>query len=113
MTARRNAKTTTKPEATEAIPELFAADNDGQLVDFGDVDWVACGTLIAVLVRRGALVSFYVASDNDALCISVGVGEQRKRFQAETPEQFDQLVEGLRRKLGVSLAEITQPKKTR
>lgn len=108
MTARKNAKTRVNPEAEEALQELFGSGDDADRVDFGDIDWLACGRLVALCAGRGALVTFYIASADNTLCLSVGAGERRKRYQVDTPEQFDQLVEGLIRKLG---GPVLLPKK--
>lgn len=104
MTRKTNAKARPNPAAEEAMAELFGSSDDSDRVDFGDIDWLACGRLVALCTQRGALVTFYVASADNTLCISIGVGERRKRYQTDTAEQFDQLIEGVFRKLGGSLA---------
>lgn len=100
MKRKTNGKAVPVPQESATLDNFFSAGDDGTKLDFGDVDWLACGRLVALLVGSGALVSFYISSADNTLCISVGAGERRKRYQTDTAEQFDQLVEGLIRRAG-------------
>jgi hypothetical protein len=101
MTVRKNAKTKPAAADSDSLDELFGGLDDSNRVDFSDIDWIACGRLIAAATRRGAFVGLYIASVDNTLCLSVGVGEKRKRYQADDAEQFDQIVNGVSIKLGV------------
>lgn len=101
MTRTRNAKTPAKPASEDSLHELFGGDDDSSRVAFDDVDWSSFGRLVNTVTARGALVSLYIASDSNTLCLSIGIGDKRKRYQCDDCEQFDSLVNGLGLKLGV------------
>lgn len=112
MNVRKNAKTVPERAATQALPELFGSDIDGERVSFADIDWNAFGRLATLCTGRGARVAIYISSDSNTLCISVGVGEQFKRYQADDAEQFDSIVEGVAQRFGAKRVIPPGGKKT-
>ena len=101
MTRRKNAKTIPDSRPEEALPELFADSDNGQRVGFHDIDWVAFGRLASLVVDRGAFIGLYHGAGDNVICLSVSLGEKRRRYEAEDADQFDQIVNGLSIKFGV------------
>lgn len=90
MTRRKDA--TPRPDGTDTttFAELVGLTTDHDYNPFDGVEHATLARLIEWVGRGGGLVSMGCAGDGNSIYCSVRLGEQRKSFQFENGNQFNE-----------------------
>ena len=106
MTTRR-----TNPKNEQATPqinlsELLQDDSNTIGPSFGDTDGLAIRRLNHVVGELGGMVTYWVDHTNQRLCFSVRIGSEKRPYQAESVEQFNQQCEQFTSRLAPALKRL-------
>lgn len=89
MTRRKSTNGATPPEDATTFAELVGLTTNHEYNPFDGIDHAALARLVEWVGRGGGLVSMGCADDGNAIYCSVRLGEQRKSFQFDQAQVFN------------------------
>lgn len=106
MTARRKASSdATTPEGF-SLTTLLSDAGDSKRDTYGDTNSNVLRRLTYAACELGGMVTYFYDSANQRLCFSVRVGSEKKSYQCETAEQFNQQAEQFIERVGAILLKM-------
>lgn len=90
MTRRKTNATSPNGADPATFAELVGLTTDHEYNPWDGVDLNTLGQLVEWVSRGGGLCSLGCADDGNSIYVSVRLGEQRKSFQFDTADQFNQ-----------------------
>lgn len=109
MTTRKRG--TNAQDTTENINlNLLLSDTaSGDTLGFNTVSPSRLLRLTTAVTGLGGMVTYWVDSANSRLCVSMRIGSEKRSYNTDTAEQFNQLIEQLTNKLAVGLQQLKKP----